>query len=244
VAERGRTTGRPPSANGASSLHAWWECPGALREVAVTLEVLVPPAVPALYFWAVQVSFVDGGRSTGAAHLGLQAAPRHPGGTAVNWGGYRAGGDELPGTASPLPSAPGNPNTRDLPWRPGTPYRLRVAPGRGPGSWRGEVQDLTAGTTTLVRELACPGTALAAPVVWSEVFAACDAPGTTVRWSDLSITTAAGRTAAPAAVSPTYQSEADGGCSNTTTLVEGSVVVQRTTARRQVAPGTRLPLGA
>ena len=46
-------------------------------------------------------------------------------------------GRELDGSASSLPSATGNPNTRDFDWRPETPYRLRIeraeAVGRPPG---------------------------------------------------------------------------------------------------------------
>ena len=49
-----RTTGFPPSPNGASSFHLiWTPAPDeALVEVAAVLEVLVPPAVDRLYFWA------------------------------------------------------------------------------------------------------------------------------------------------------------------------------------------------
>ena len=240
---RGRTTGLPPSANGASSLHAWWECPGPLREVVVTLEVLVPPSVPWLHFWAVQVSFVDGGRRTGGGHLGLQAAPWHPEGTAVNWGGYAQGGRELEGTASSLPSAARNANTRDFAWGARRPYRLRVAPGAGPGQWLGEVTDVSSGVVTAVRELRCPGTALADPVVWSEVFAPCDAPGTAVRWSDPRAVTLEGNVVVPPAVRLTYQSVADGGCSNSATFVDRGAVVQATATERRVPHGTRLPLG-
>jgi hypothetical protein len=240
LAEQGRTSGLPPSANGASSAHAWWECPGPLREVAVTLEVLVPPSVPWLHFWALQVAFVDGGRRTGGAHLGLQAAPWHPGGTAVNWGGYAEAGGELDGTASALPSAAGNANTRDFPWLPRRAYRLRVAPGGAPGRWAGEVTDITTGTATVVRELRCPGTALVAPVVWSEVFAPCDAPGTAVRWSDPVARGIDGRLAVPPAVRATYQSVADGGCSNSATFLDGAAVVQATATDRRVPHGSRL----
>jgi hypothetical protein len=242
LAERGRTSGLPPSANGASSAHAWWECPGPLREVAVTLEVLVPPSVPWLHFWALQVAFVDGGRRTGGGHLGLQAAPWHPGGTAVNWGGYSEAGGELDGTASALPSAAGNANTRDFPWLPRRTYRLRVAPGGGPGRWLGEVTDLTSGTATVVRELRCPGTALADPVVWSEVFAPCDAPGTAVRWSDPVAQRVDGRLVVPPAVRATYQSVADGGCSNSATFLDGTAVVQATATERRMPHGSRLAL--
>ena len=80
------------------------------------LEVTTAPQVEALYFWALQVSFTDRGRSGGGAHLGLQWYPAHPGSTAVNWGGYVPDGHELEGTTSALPSATGNVNTRDFPW--------------------------------------------------------------------------------------------------------------------------------
>jgi hypothetical protein len=244
LAERGRTSGLPPSANGASSLHAWWDAAGPWREVAVTLEVLVPPSVPWLYFWALQVSFLDRGRGTGGGHLGLQAAPWHPGGRAVNWGGYADGGGELRGTTSSLPSAVANPNTRDFVWEARRAYRLRVAPGSAAGRWRGEVTDLVSGAVTVVRELECPGTELASPVVWSEVFAPCDAPGTAVRWSDPLAVTLSGEAVVPPAVRVTYQSVADGGCSNSSTFVDGAAVVQATATERRVAHGTTLPLRA
>ena len=143
--------------------------------------------MPALYFWALQASFVDRGRDGGAGHLGLQWHPDHPGSTAVNWGGYDATGRELSGSAATLPSALDNPNTRDLAWSPGVAYRLGIrrvteaesAAGGVPDglvAWRGEVTDLSSGITTVVRDLWAAGSGLAAPVVWSEVFAACDDP--------------------------------------------------------------------
>ena len=88
-APAGRTHGDPPSANGASSLHLRWDLddrPGC-REVSVTLEVLQPPTVDRLYFWALQADFATGDagrRPAGGAHLGLQWHPQHPGSTAVN----------------------------------------------------------------------------------------------------------------------------------------------------------------
>jgi hypothetical protein len=201
--------------------------------------VLVPPAGPWLHFWALQASFVDGGRRTGGAHLGLQHAPAHPGATAVNWGGYGDSG-ELRGTGSVLPSTPGNPNTRDYAWAARRPYRLRIGPGAGPGAWRGEVTDVLTGTATVVRELWCPATSLADPVVWSEVFAPCDAPGTAVRWSDPSATTLDGSVLVPREVRVTYQSYEDGGCTNSATFTDGVAVVQATAAERRVPPGARL----
>ncbi|CAN5414645.1 hypothetical protein BH18ACT1_BH18ACT1_17720 [soil metagenome] len=233
-----REWGDPASSNGASSFHAWWELPGRFRAVAVTLEVLVAPVVPRLHFWALQVSFERGG----VAHLGLQAHPRHPGGTAVNWGGYATGGGELEGTHSALPSALDNPNTRDLAWRTGSAYRLRVVPGATEGWWRGEVVDLATQAVTPVRELRCPAEWLEHPVVWSEVFAPCDAPSTAVRWSGFAARTPDGRDVRPKVVRATFQSVADGGCSNTDTTVEDGAVVQRTTATRTAQHGARVPL--
>lgn len=212
-----------------------------------TLEVVTAPTVDALYFWALQVSFTEGGRHGGAAHLGLQWYPRHPGSTAVNWGGYAAGGGELPGSASALPSATANPNTRDFPWTAATPYRLRIeragplgrATAGMPIAWRGSVTDL-AGTTVVVRDLYVPGRHLADPVVWSEVFADCDAPPTEVRWRELALTDEQGRTTEVGVVRVNYQALADGGCALTDSTVEAGAFVQRTSARRVTPQGAVL----
>lgn len=224
-------------------MHLWWELPGRFLEVAATLEVVVPPTVPRLYFWALQVGFDDGRRSRGAAHLGLQAHPGHPGGTAVNWGGYRApsdGGGELAGSRSALPSATGNANTRDFPWVAGRPYRLRISAGGGPGprQWEGEITDVGTGRATVVRALDVPAGSLVGPVVWSEVFARCDHPSTTVRWSDLWARAVDGRELSPSAVRISYQSRAEGGCDNTDAALHGDGVVQLTGAQRRTRPGT------
>ncbi|MEJ7584420.1 MAG: hypothetical protein WKF43_10125 [Acidimicrobiales bacterium] len=130
------------SSNRASSFHLrWGGLPPAVALVAAeaTLEVVQAPAVAELYFWALQVSFTDRGRHTGGAHVGLQWHPAHPGATAVNFGGYGTTGHELDGSTSALPSATANPNTRDLDWRTGRPYRLSVVPGSGRGEWDGAV---------------------------------------------------------------------------------------------------------
>ena len=249
-----RTTGPPTSSNGASSLHVWWDPDGAASggrhptEIAATLEIIDPPTVPRLHFWALQATFVDRhGHATGTAHLGLQWHPGHPGSTAVNWGGYRPFGAGELGAAEPsaLPSATGNPNTRDFAWRPRTPYRLTIhADGRGTVAElrRREPHDRpptppTPPPTTLVRRLDVGPDAigLAHPVVWSEVFARCDDPSTAVRWSDL--------TPRPVAAHATYQSHADGGCTNTDTSTEtdprhdGPAFVQRTNTERTTPQG-------
>ncbi len=61
------------------SFHLYWELVSPAREVAVTLEVLEPPSVDRLYFWALQASFLDASGSQGAGHLGLQWNPALPG---------------------------------------------------------------------------------------------------------------------------------------------------------------------
>jgi hypothetical protein len=209
-------------------MHLWWEPtqPATTTDhVEATLEIIEPPTVDRLYFWALQATFVDRhGRALAGAHLGLQWYGAHPGSTAVNWGGYRQGGGELDGTMSPLPSATGNPNTRDFRWRPHTPYRLRIDV-----DGTGSITDTTSADTTIVRRLHIGGDAvgLASPVVWSEVFAACDDPSAAVRWSDLD--------PAPRATRLTYQSFEDGGCTNT-----DNGFVQRTNTRR-ITPAGPLP---
>lgn len=240
------TTGRPPSGNGASSLHLFWDVPpGAWTAAEVTLEVVEPPTVPKLYFWALQVSFSDRGRSGGGGHLGLQWHREHPGMTAVNWGGYGADGRELTGSTSVLPSATGNVNTRDYPWVPGRPYLLRVAPSPEPGAWRGSITDLEAGVTTHVRDLHAPGTTIDGPMVWSEVFADCDEPATAVRWSGLTLEAADGRRATVGGVRVNYQALAEGGCVTTDASVESGDrpgFVQRTGTTRVTRQGESLRL--
>ncbi len=229
---RARTRGLPPSGNGASSFHLGWRLPpgaGHLVAAGVTLEVLTPPAVDHLYFWALQVGFPG----AGAAHLGLQWNDRHPGFGAVNWGGYAADGSLLAGSESPLPSTPADPNTRDYPWEPERAYRLRVRR-VDEGVWRGEVTDLTTGDATVVRDLMAAASFLGDPMVWSEVFARCDDPPVTVRWSDFEVVSDRGERFAPTALAVNYQSHGDGGCANTTSMLDdGGGVLQITNAERQ-----------
>jgi len=247
------TTGRPPSGNGASSFHLFWqhEHGGARRWVAAeaTIEVLEPPSVSDLYFWAMQVNFHDGRRGTGGGHIGPQWISIHPGGTAINWGGYGADGQELEGSVSSLPSRAGNVNTRDFVWEPRRPYRLRVsyggpAPVPGRSSWRGEVIDLTTGDVVHIRDLYAPGDRLDSGMVWSEVFAPCDAPSVAVRWSDLALIDDAGARVPITAASVNYQSRADGGCATTNITVdlsgENPGFLQRSGTTRSTGQGTIL----
>lgn len=234
-----RESGFPASGNGASSFHCWWEGADTGEEVSVDLEVVVAPDVPHLYFWALQVSFREGGLRAGGAHLGLQWNSRHPGSTAANWGGYSADGSLLSGSPSALPSAPGDPNTRDYPWTQGTVYRLTIAPGSRSGRWRGSVTDLSTGGESTVRELDGGGDRLTDPVVWAEVFARCDDPSTEVRWTRPRLRHGSEVTV-PHGVRVTYQPERDGGCSNTDVRsAEG--IVQVTATPRTTRDRARIP---
>ena len=216
--------------------------PGRSPKCRPSCEVTRAPAVTKLYFWALQVSFVAAGREVGAGHTGLQWHPSAPAG-AINWGGYYSGGapaggdGTLPGTGSALPPVDGGPHTRHFAWSPGRRYRFRVwSPAAG--AWRSEVTDVERGETTVVRGLLVEANSLASPLVWSEVFAACNDPSTEVRWSELHALDRQGVTHTARSVHLTYQSFADGGCSNTLTYADDDSFVQVTglPAAREAAP--------
>lgn len=187
-----RTTGRPPSGNGASSFHLFWPPPPPDRppvaSVSATLTVLAAPATPAVHFWALQADFRSAsGAPAGGAHLGLQAHPGCAGGRGANWGGYAdaaAGGGVLRGSALAVPSALGCANTGDFAWRVNAPYRLTIGPWAG-GGWPGVVEDVERAVAVELRRLEADGPALEGAAVWSEVFADCGDPRVDVRWSDL-----------------------------------------------------------
>jgi hypothetical protein len=248
-ADAPRLTGEPQSGNGASSFHLWWDVPSELlfTKVAATIEVVDQPTVDRLVFWALQVSFVK--PAGGGAHLGLQHHPRYPASSAANWGGYAppGEGDLLEGSESPLPSTPRDPNTRDFPWLPQTPYRLVIerSPDAAPAgffAWRGSIENLHSGTVSVVRDLYSRGGYLRSPVVWTESFARCDHPSFAVRWSDLSGTEEGGQRFSVAAVLVNYQKRSAGGCDNTDVAVDGTGWTQRTNTPRTVPSGTRLSL--
>lgn len=238
----GRVTGAPTSSNRASSFHLAWKVPPTpLVEVSAVCEVLEPPSVPMLYFWALQVSFISGPNRIGGAHFGLQFHPDYPGNGAVNWGGYRDGAGELEGSTSELPSALNNINTRTYPWQPNRRYKHRVyrSPDRG---WRGSITDLETGVETVVRDLWVDADHLASPMVWSEVFAHCDHPTAAIRWSELTGITPDGNTIEARNVRLNYQTHADGGCANTNTSTDGVGFVQRTNTERINPTGSILRL--
>ncbi len=250
VNSRERTSGEPHSPNGASSFHLVWTLPQMpLKAVTATLEILEPPANKRLYFWALQVSFSGERRLQGAGHIGLQWNRRHPGSTAANWGGYGASSAPrslLAGSESSLPSVRNDRNTRDYPWKPGHRYRLSVGEGDGAPeglfSWRGTVTDLESGIEVVVRDLYSPGHQIISPMVWSEVFARCEQPTVTVRWSDLAAVTTTGEDVRPLSVRVNYQSRVDGGCDNTSVAIDELGILQSTCTRRQVPQGATLPV--
>lgn len=224
-----RTTGLPTSSNGASSMHLTW--PQSTRpttKVSAIITIAKAPTVSRLYFWALQAEFLDAaGTTVGAAHLGLQWNPAHPGSTAVNFGGYTensGGATELTGTESQLPSTPGNANTRDFAWVANRSYQLTISDAHD-GWWTGSVTDMTTGTTTVIRQLHGGGVRLGRPTIWTESFAHCEDPSVAATWSQLS--------PRPTSLLVTYQSFDDGGCTNTNTNTQPSGgVVQRTNTRR------------
>ncbi|MFN0088875.1 MAG: hypothetical protein ACKVWR_01185 [Acidimicrobiales bacterium] len=247
----GRVRGDPTSSNGASSLHLFWELPGPLSQVSAVLEVVEAPTVERLYFWALQASFTGPGEAGGAGHIGLQHHAAYPGGGACNWGGYDAAGSILDGSSSALPSALGNPHTRNYRWRPGRRYRLTIEhaprheqPGGAVTAWLGSVTDVEAGERTEIRSLVARGRALHAPMVWSEVFARCDHPTTLVRWTELAGRTTDGAVVTPRTVTVNYQSHAQGGCANTDSFLDAhGRLCQRTNTERTTPQGARLRLG-
>jgi hypothetical protein len=225
--------GSPQSPNGASSFHLIWDVPtnAPVVEVSARLTVLGEPAVKRLYFWALQVTFDDGG----GAHVGLQWLPSGGGGGRVvrsaNWGGYEADGRELAGS-------PGG-NTQPFEWEVGLPYTLRVR--RVETGWEGSVVGGTGGGAWS-RVVVAGGDSLRGPMVWSEVFARCDDPPVRVRWDQLRVVTLDGSEMKPTAVRVSYQSAADGGCPNTDVEVDGDGLVQACGVPRTVEAGASLPV--
>jgi hypothetical protein len=79
------------------------------------------------------------------------------------------------------------------------------------------------------------------PIVWSEVFARCDAPPSAVVWSDPAGVTIDGLPWEPSSYSVTYQTEQDGGCSNADVVLLPHGVGQFTGVTRAIAHGAVIP---
>jgi len=101
---------------------------------------------------------------------------------------------------------------------------------------------MASGEQTVIRDLHVSARHLAEPVVWSEVFARCDDPPVSVRWSNLRAVTVTGRPVVPEAVSVTYQPRSQGGCDNTSVRLDGTSISQTTNAARTVPDGSVLRL--
>jgi len=123
-------------------------------------------------------------------------------------------------------------------WEPGRPYRFRVF--RAGDAWRAEVEDLGQGHTTVIRDLYAGGHRLIDPVVWTEIFAPCDDPSVTVRWSSMKARTGEGLVVRPRLVTVTYQEKQAGGCPNTTVGSDDVGLLQTTNRRRTVGAGAEL----
>jgi hypothetical protein len=250
-----RLTGRDRGAGDTSldskreggAFHLWWE--GLPRdaqfvEASVTLEVTQAPTATILYFWALQASFSDNaGRQLGAAHTGLQWNPRHPGSTAINWGGYASppANAVFEGSPPSLPGFPDDPNTRDFHWEVGERYRFTIA--RSAGGWTSSVS--TGGETIVLRELYASGDRLSGLVVWSELFCPCEVPSAEVRWSDFAARSATGELWRPSALRCTFPDPGTA-CLNTDSVADGDGALQRNGSgvRRSGRDGELVPLAA
>ena len=236
-----------PSYTGPTSAHLWFDGtpPGPWRSVSATLEIVTEPAAPYLYFWALQASFTDpGGTNLGAAHTGLQWNPRHPGGRAVNWGGYARTADVtsvLDGTRSTLPGIAGDENTRTFPWTADVGYRFTIA--MGESGWRSTVADTSTGGATVIRELFAGGDRLNGFVVWMEIFAPCDAPPTMVKWSDLVVADEERGASYQVRSLRTSFPDVPGACTNNDSRADNSGWLQLTNDRRTNATATTLTIG-
>ena len=238
-----RTDGIPTSSNGASSFHLRWETPREpLREASAIFEVIEPPAVDSLYFWALQVGFAEGNELRGAAHVGLQHHPAYPHNGAVNWGGYQPDGTELTGSEAKLPSTLANANTRDYQWHPNRQYRYRVSPSPA-GGWRATITDETTGEETIIRDLYVKADRIVAPMVWTEAFCDCAASSVAVRWSDLTVVDAQHQIYAIRRTQTSYQRFEAGGCTNTSSDTDHIGFIQRTNTQRSTPDGESLRLG-
>ena len=98
----------------------------------------------------------------------------------------------------------------------------------------------------VIRDLWAPGDRLVSPMVWSEVFARCDAVPVRVAWSNPTAIDERGGVHRVQSARVNYQSVADGGCSNTevsvTAAADGPAWLHSTSTERRTRPGTPLRL--
>ena len=91
-----------------------------------------------------------------------------------------------------------------------------------------------------IRDLYAGGDRLGGFVVWAEVFAACDDPSTTVRWSGFEATDTSGAVHRPNSVRLSFPSGGD--CPNTEVVADSVGLLQLTNAERTARPGSVLPV--
>jgi hypothetical protein len=117
---------------------------------------------------------------------------------------------------------------------------LRIHPSPEAG-WRGEVTDLEAGVSTVVRDLDVGGDSLGRVVVWSELFCECSDPRSVVAWSEPVAVGLEGGQIAPRAFRVNYAAD---GCPNTNVYSDGVRVYQATGSERTAPQGSLIAAGA
>lgn len=233
----------PISSNAASSMHLFWNQGIQLfKSVEATIQVNNTPSSKDIYFWALQVEFSKNGKRVGGAHTGLQHHNSYPSSSAINWGGYNSEGLELDGSESELTSAINNQNTRDYPWANGVAYTYKISQSLNSKNWTASVRNNQTGIETVIRELFIDADYIAAPMVWTECFARCDAESVSVNWSDLKTIDQDGTVTNIDQVRVNYQKLSDGGCINTNSSVSNNNFVQTTNTGRTNLDGTLLSI--
>ncbi|MFZ1434141.1 MAG: hypothetical protein WAR61_12500 [Candidatus Microthrix parvicella] len=164
--------------------------------------------------------------STGAADDG-----QAPGGYPDDWDGYRAGSKHLSGAAAPTGF---------------TAWRATITPLEGSREELNELSEPQSQQPQVIRDLWAPGDLLVSPMVWSEVFARCDADSVRVAWAEPVGIDERGQEHRATSARVNYQAVGDGGCTNTNvvTLVtpDGPAWVQTTNAERTTPQGASLRL--
>jgi hypothetical protein len=87
------------------------------------------------------------------------------------------------------------------------------------------------------------GDRIVGATMWSEVFARCDDPSVVVRWSEPTVHLP-DRDVPFDRVRVNYQTDADGGCANTSSTADGVGLVQTTATERRTPQGTVLAVPA
>lgn len=248
-----RDTGYPTSRNGASSLHLLLPLSTEqmfpilpteqmFTEISVTLKIEKEPQVNDIYFWAISADFYDESLRVGMGHLGLYLGDTtardtsyFPYSHGTQWTGYKYPTD-APYRITSFPDD----NNVDYSWKQGGAYRLTIKrTSDNPKVWSGYVSDLNNSKTILIGTLNTGGTLMGGVVgVWSEIFAQCNSPSTSVTWSDFEGITEDGTSVKINAFRVNYPKHYSGGCTNTNSELINSEIRQTTNIERKVKQGT------